>query len=322
MNSNTVAGTEPGASASPFAAQSDALAALVQTVAASTFAVRGRRGTLATAVLWQPGLVVTAAHVFRRAPAAITLVGAEGRTVEATLVGIDSSTDIAVFRLALADTAAFAPVVLGDAAGLRAGHFVVAVGRSGEGDAIASSGIVNRAAGAWQTWLGGSLDRLIRLDGGVYDGLSGAPVADARGAVIGIATAALSRSYGIVVPASTVARVVAALLASGHVARPWLGIGAQPVPVAAAAAQAGAAAPTTGLLISSLAPGGPAERAGLLIGDIVVRAAGQIAADLRALRDALAAHVGQAATLAILRGGVARELQVEVGEWPVERRFC
>jgi S1-C subfamily serine protease len=61
---------------------------------------------------------------------------------------------------------------------------------------------------------------------------------------------------------------------------------------------------------------------GLLIGDIVVRAAGQIAADLRALRDALAAHVGKAATLSILRGGVARDVEVEVGEWPTERRFC
>ncbi len=319
MNSNTQA--SPHGPGSPLAAHSDALAALVERVAASTFAVRGRRGTLATAMVWQPGLVVTAAHVFRRAPAAITLVGAEGRTVEATLVGIDSSTDIALFRLAVADASAFAPVASGDAAGVRAGHFVVAVGRSGEGDAIASSGIVNRAAGAWQTWLGGSLDRLIRLDGGVYDGLSGAPVVDARGAAIGIATAALSRSYGIVVPTSTVARVVAALLASGHVARPWLGIGAQPVPVAAAA-DAGAAPAGTGLLISTLAPGGPAERAGLLIGDIVVRAAGQIAADLRALRDALAAHVGQVARLSILRGGVVQELEVEVGEWPAERRFC
>jgi len=315
MNSSTAAAPAPDSS--PLATHSDALAALVGTVAASTFAVHGRRGTLATAVVWQAGLVVTAAHVFRRAPAAITLVGAEGRTLEATLVGLDSSTDIALFRLAVSDASAFAPVVTGDAAGVRAGHFAVAVGRSGEGDPIASSGIVNRAAGAWQTWLGGSLDRLIRLDGGVYDGLSGAPVADARGAVIGIATAALSRSYGIVVPSSTVARVVAALLANGHVARPWLGIGAQPVPVPADAAATAAA---TGLLISSLAPGGPAERAGLLIGDIVVRAAGQVAADLRALRDALAAHVGQAATLSILRGGVARELQVEVGEWPLERR--
>ena len=314
MNSSASPDSSPDSAAAPLADRSDALAALVERTAAGTFAVRGRRGTLATATLWQPGLVVTAAHVFRRSPAAITLVGAEGKTVEATLVGLDSSTDLAVFRLAVSDAAAFAPVTIGDAASVRAGHFVVAVGRSGEGDPIASSGIVNRAAGPWQTWLGGSLDRLIRLDGGVYDGLSGAPVADARGAVIGLATSALSRSYGVVVPASTVSRVVAALLANGHVARPWLGIGAQPVPVSGAA--------ETGLLISSLAPGGPAERAGLLIGDIVVRAAGQIAADLRALRDALAAHVGRAATLSILRGGVAREVEVEVGEWPTERKFC
>jgi|KBSMisStaDraftv2_1062788.scaffolds.fasta_scaffold166330_1 S1-C subfamily serine protease len=319
MNSSTAAGPAPDLSNPAFAAHSDALATLVERVAVSTFAVRGRRGTLATAVIWQPGLVVTAAHVFRRAPAAITLIGAEGQSVEATLVGLDSSTDIALFRLAVTDATAFPPVATGDAAGVRAGQLVVAVGRSGEGDAIASSGIVNRAAGPWQTWLGGSLDRLIRLDGGVYEGLSGAPVADARGAVIGLATAALSRSYGIVVPTSTVARVVAALLANGHIARPWLGIGAQPVPVAG---ETEAQAATTGLLISSLAPGGPAERAGLLIGDIVVRAAGQIAADLRALRDALAAHVGRAATLSIVRGGVAREVEVQVGEWPTERRFC
>ncbi|MEO5881214.1 MAG: S1C family serine protease [Caldimonas sp.] len=327
MNSHSSAtGPAPDLTSPAFAAHSDALGALVERVAASTFAVRGRRGPLGTAVVWQSGLIVTAAHVFRRAPAAITLVGADGKSVEATLVGQDSSTDIALFRLAVSDAAAFPPVATGDAAGVRAGHLVVAVGRSGEGDAIASSGIVNRAAGAWQTWLGGSLDRLIRLDGGVYEGLSGAPVADARGAVIGMATAALSRSYGIVVPTATVDRVVAALLANGHVARPWLGIGAQPVPVpvagSAAESRVATATATTGLLISSLAPGGPAERAGLLIGDIVLRAAGEIAADLRALRDALAAHVGRVATLSILRGGVAREVEIQVGEWPTERRCC
>ena len=321
MNTSSSAGPAPAPADPALGAHSEALAALVERVGASTFAVRGRRGTLGTAVVWRPGLVVSAAHVFRRAPAAITLVGGDGKSVEATLVGLDSSTDLALFRLAVSDAAAFPPVATGDAAAVRAGHFVVAVGRSGEGDAIASAGIVNRASGPWQTWLGGNLDRLIRLDGGVYDGLSGAPVAEARGAVIGVATAALSRSYGVVVPASTIDRVVAALLAHGHVARPWLGIGAQPVPVGGAG-EAAAATATTGLLISSLAPGGPAERAGLLIGDIVVRAAGQIAADLRALRDALAAHVGQLATLSIVRGGVARDVQVEVGEWPTERRFC
>ncbi len=117
----------------------------------------------------------------------------------------------------------------------RPGHVAIAVGRSGEGDTIASAGLVNRAGGPWQTWLGGPIDRLIRLDGGIYDGLSGAPVADASGAVIGTATSALSRSYGIVVPAATVSRVVDALLAHGRVGRAWLGIGAQTVPVPGAA---------------------------------------------------------------------------------------
>ena len=295
-------------------AHSQAFAAIVDRLAASTLAVRGRRHAIASAVVWRAGIVVSAAHVFRRTPAAPTLVGDDGTTFEATLVGIDSSTDLAVFRIV--GEPALPAVAIGDAAGVRAGHLAIAVGRSGEGDAIASAGLVNRASGPWQTWLGGAVDRLIRLDGGVYEGLSGAPVADASGAVIGVATAALSRHYGIVVPASTVSRVVDALLSGGHVARPWLGIGAQPVPLP----NGGDAAAGTGLLITALAPGGPAERAGLLIGDIIVRVGGKAAADLRALRSALAALVGQTAPLSIVRGGQARDVQVEVGERPAEQR--
>ena len=262
--------------AAPLCAHSNRIAEIVARVGASTVAVVGRRHALASGVAWRPGLVVTAAHVFRRTPAAVTLVGADARSFGATLVGIDSATDLALFRLA--DENAVPPVALGDAAAVQAGHVAIAVGRSGEGDTVASAGLVNRAGGPWQTWLGGPIDRLIRLDGGVYDGLSGAPVADASGAVIGTATSALSRSYGIVVPAATVSRVVDALLAHGRVGRAWLGIGAQAVPARDAPAEAGASAGAPaagadpgGLLVTSLAKGGPAERAGLLIGDIIVR---------------------------------------------------
>jgi len=308
------AAADPGAD--PLRAQSDRMAAIVDEVGAAAVAVLGRRGAVATGCLWRPGLVVTAAHVFRRTPAAITLVDAAGRSLAATLVGIDSSTDLALFRLA--DATAATPVREGAPAPVRAGHLAIAVGRSGEGDTIASAGIVNRVGGPWQTWLGGSMDRLIRLDGGVYDGLSGAPVADASGVVIGVATAALSRSYGIVVPTATVSRVVDALLANGRVARPWLGIGAQTVPLPQTAGAA--AGETSGLLVTSLAAGGPAERAGVLIGDIIVKAAQSAAANLRELRQALAAHVGRTVELAILRGGAPLDLQASVGEWPGERR--
>jgi S1-C subfamily serine protease len=313
---NTAAPSSP--LSDPLHERSERMADIVATLAGSAVAVLGRRGAIASGCVWRPGLVVTAAHVFRRTPAALTLVGAEGRQVAATLVGIDSSTDLALFRSA--DEAAFAPLPASEPAPVRAGQFAIAVGRAEDGEPIASAGLVNRVGGPWQTWLGGSVDRLIRLDGGIYEGLSGAPVADAAGAVIGIATAALSRSYGIVVPASTVSRVVDALLAHGRVARPWLGIGAQTVALPESAAAA--ARETSGLLVTSLAAGGPAERAGLLIGDIIVRAAESAAANLRELRQALADHVGRNVVLRVLRGGAPLELQTSVGEWPGERRCC
>jgi len=301
---------------SPLHAHSEALAAVVERVGASAVAVLGRREAVASGVCWRPGLVVTAAHAFRRTPAAATLVAAGGRSVDAALVGIDSSTDIALFRLV--DERAVAAASSGDAAALKAGHTVIAVGRSGDGDTVASQGIVNRAGGPWQTWLGGHVDRLIRLDGGVYDGLSGGPVADTRGAVVGVATAALSRSYGIVVPTATVDRVVDALLAHGRVARAWLGIGAQSVPLPPPTSALAA----VGLLVTSLVGGGPAQKAGLMVGDILFSAAGRAAADLRELRDALATHIGQSVTLGVLRGGAPLDVQATVGEWPLERRFC
>jgi S1-C subfamily serine protease len=313
MNTSSSAGIDP------LRAHSDRLAAIVETVSASTVAVIGRRHAVASGVAWRAGLVVTAAHVFRRTPAAVTLVAAGGREIAATLVGIDSPTDLALFRLA--DDASIAPVAFGTAGVVQAGHLAIAVGRAAEGDTIASAGIVNRVGGPWQTWLGGPVDHLIRLDGGVYDGLSGAPVADASGEVIGTATSALSRSYGVVVPAATIDRVVDALLAHGRVTRAWLGIGAQSVPLPDAADAPGAGE-RSGLLITSLASGGPAERAGMLIGDIVVRAAESASANLRELRAALAAHVGKSVTLAVLRGGQPLELRADVGEWPGERRCC
>ena len=300
-------------------AHSEALAALVERLGASTVAVLGRRDAVASGVAWRPGLVVTAAHAFRRTPAAATMRAASGASFDATLVGIDSSTDLALFRLG--DENAVAPARLGDGAALKAGHTVIAVGRSGDGDVVASQGIVNRVGGPWQTWLGGHVDRLVRLDGGVYDGLSGAPLADTQGRVVGIATAALSRSYGIVVPTSTVTRVVDALLAHGRVARAWLGIGAQSVPLPkepAAASRLG----VFGLLVTSLVGGGPAQKAGLMVGDILFSAAGRAAADLRELRDALATHIGDSVTLGVLRGGAPLDVQATVGEWPLERRWC
>ena len=145
------------------------------------------------------------------------------------------------------------------------------------------------------------------------------PVADATGLVLGMATSALSRNNGIVIPASTISRVIDELLAQGHVARAFLGIGAQPVPVANLAPDPGAKA---GLLITSLLPGGPAAQAGLLVGDILVDVGDHRAASVPELREALAGHIGKSVHVSLIRGGAAAEVEVTVGQWPAEARAC
>jgi S1-C subfamily serine protease len=321
-------------------ALSDSIASIVENVGASTVALRGRgRHALGCGVVWRPGIVVTAAHVFGRAPAAVSVVVSGQTHEDLALVGADASTDLAVFR---SSNAALPAVDGPDSAEVRPGQLAILVGCSLAGELTASVSVINRVSGPWQTWLGGRMDRLIRLDGGLQDGLSGAPVANAAGKVLGIATSALSRSHGIVVPKSTVSRIVEELLAQGHVARAFLGIGVQPVAVSHAPAQAPggvagspaeARSPSeargakegsaqAGLLITSLRPGGPATLAGLLIGDIVLEVGHHRAASVLELRDALAGNIGKSLPVSLIRGGAPAQVEVTVGQWPAEARPC
>jgi len=313
----------------PLQALSDSVASTVEKVGMSTVALRGRgRRALGCGVVWRTGMMVTVAHAFGRVPATVSVITAQQAGADATLVGTDPPTDLAVFRL---PDDALPAVDRSNSAVVRPGQLAILVGRSPGADLTASVSVINRVAGAWQTWLGGHMDRLIRLDAGPHDGLSGAPVADASGKVFGLATSGLSRSYGVVVPESTISRVVDELLAKGHVARAFLGISVQPVevskaPAFALRATAGkpdeAGIPEAGLLITSLLPGGPATQAGLLVGDIVLEVADHRAASLPELRDALAGNIGKSVHVSLIRGGSPAQVDVTVGQWPTEARAC
>ena len=290
----------------PLQALSEALASAVETVAASTVAVRGRgRHALGSGVVWRPGILVTAAHVFGRAPAIASVIAAQQGAADLALVGVDAPTDLAVFRLPDEQMPA---VETSSSASARAGQLAVLVGRSQGAEATASLSVIHRVSGPWQTWLGGRIDRLIRLDAGLRDGQSGGPVADAAGKVFGMATSALSRTTGIVIPDSTISRVVDELLARGHVARAFLGISAQPA--------------EAGLLVTAMLPGGPAAQAGLLVGDILVDVGEHRAVSMSELRDALAGNIGKSVRVSLIRGGAPAEVDVTVGQWPAEARAC
>jgi len=193
----------------------------------------------------------------------------------------------------------------------RVGDFVFAVGRKPSGLVQASFGHVGATTGEWRTWRGGRVDRLIQLDGGLYPGLEGAPVADMSGRVLGIASPAFSRHHGIVLPAATVDRVLDQLLAHGRVRQGYLGIAAQPVRATLDGT------PVDGLLVSSVADDGPAARAGLQVADVIVAVGGEPVTSLHALRDRL--QPGTHVDVRVSRGGHAHELTLDIAERPTRR---
>ncbi len=293
------------------------MADAVARMAASTVGVLSRRRGLGAGVVFKPGVLVTAASALGHG-SRVHVMLPSGANVVADIKGIDPSTDLAVLTLPDQELPAAQRRL---SASPRVGDFVCAVGRDASGHVHASFGHIGATGPAWRTWRGGAVDEKIRLDGGLYPGLTGAPVADTQGQWLGVASPALSRHHGVVLPLATLDRVVASLLSHGRVPRGYLGVAAQPVALTAAMQAAAGTSATSGLLLAGLADDGPAARAGLMVGDIVISAAGKPVGDIAALSDVLGAEqVGARLCLQLLRGGQALELTLDVAEHPGARR--
>jgi serine protease Do len=296
---------------SSLASVSDRLAAIVEQVGASVVAVHGRHRIPSSGAVWQPGVVVTAAHTLKREEG-ITIVVPSGKVLNAVLAGRDPGTDLAVLKVEGLD---LTPVPTGDAQTLKAGHFVVAVGRAENSEA--SAGIVAAVGPAWRTWHGSQIDRLIRLDGGLYAGFSGGPLADATGKVVGICTAGLMRGTAVVIPVSTVTRVTEELLATGHVSRGYLGVGMQPVALPTSASRKLGLESDGGVLVVSVQSDGPADTAGVLVGDVLLELGTLRVTDVDEVQAAIAStRIGEPIRAMLVRAGERLELSITLGERP------
>ncbi len=289
---------------------SNALATAVEASSAGVLRVEARRRRPSTGVLWTEELVVTANHAVEREEG-IAIGFADGSEGEARLVGRDASTDLAVLKLA---RKAGTPVNPSDGADLKVGHLTLAIGRPGR-TVRGALGIVGALGQGWRTPGGTQIDRYLEVSVDLPAGFSGGPLVDAAGKVLGINTSGLMRGSAITVPTATVRKVVSELDAHGRMRRGYLGVGAHPVrlpPALQATAKA-----EGGLILLSIEPGGPADKAGLVLGDTLVKLGDQSVEDLGELWSLLTEEqIGKSVPVRVLRSGQVQELPLVVGQRP------
>jgi S1-C subfamily serine protease len=298
---------------STLASLSSELAKLVEEFEPYVVAVHARGHYPSSGVHWRPGIIVTADHTVRR-DEDIQVTLPDGKRADAVLAGRDPGTDIAALKV---DGLGSPALQTGGGDPVKAGELALVLGRSPDSGPNASLGVISAVSGPWRTWRGGRLDNYIRLDATIFPNSSGGAVVDVRGRLLGVATSALSRIAGLAIPASSVNRVLDALVTKGHVPRGYLGIGAQPVGIPDALRASLALTAKSGIMVVKVDADGPADRAGVLLGDILVSLGDKTLEefeDLQSIADS--GIIGKQVKARVIRAGAIHELSITVGERP------
>jgi len=272
----------------------------------------GRGESLGSAVVFTAdGFLLTNAHVVGQAPGG-TAAFSDGTTVSFTVVGADPLSDLAVLR-ATGDTPE--PAELGEADDLVVGQLVVAVGNPLGLSGSVTAGVVSALGRSLPAGEYGLIEDVIQTDAALNPGNSGGALADAHARVIGINTAVAGIGVGLAVPVNaTTRRIVSALMQDGRVRRAYLGVVVVPAPVAPAwRPRLGGRA--TGLRVSSVVSQGPADRAGLRPGDLLLTAAGHEVATAQDLQRLMFAEaIGRALPITVMRNGALVDVIAEPSE--------
>jgi serine protease Do len=274
--------------------------------------VRAAGGTGTGAVVSADGYIVTANHVVADADE-IELVFHDGGTAKATVVGLDPGTDIAVLKT---DAMKLVPARFGDGTALDVGDWVVAIGAPFGLEQTVTAGIVS-AKGRSDVGLA-TFENYIQTDAAINPGNSGGPLANLDGEIVGINSAISSRSggndgIGFAVPASVARRVVDSIIATGRVARGFLGVGVQSADDELLASLG--ASNTAGVVVNTVSDGSPAAAAGLEPGDVITAVDGQRIRTPGELVATVGERMpGSAVEITALREGDERRLHATLAE--------
>jgi S1-C subfamily serine protease len=286
---------------------STALAKRVTAAKTAIVAIRLPAGHL-TGTLWRSDVIVTSDQSLTKCDE-FEVVTASGSTANAKVAGRDSSTNIAVLKLSQPVTSG--SIIPGDA---QVGAVALAIGADAQGGVSARMGIVNAVGPEWYSSHGGRIDQRIVLDINLSRSEEGGPIFDAAGGLLGMSTFGPRRQV-LVIPATTIERVVPPLLRDGHIARGWLGVALRPVAVPEALNEA--AGQSSGLMVMSLTDGGPAATAGIVAGDIILTVDSASTRRMRNITARLGADsIGRKVDLRFIRSGAVTSRQTTITERP------
>jgi len=273
--------------------------------------------SLGSGVIVSPeGIILTNHHVIEGADE-IEVAFADGRKRTAKLIGSDPETDIAVLKIDAKDLPP--PITLGKMESVQVGDVVLAIGNPfGVGQTV-TSGIVS-ALGRNQLGIN-TFENFIQTDAAINPGNSGGALVDTKGNLIGINTAIYSRSggnmgIGFAIPVNTAKQVMESIVTNGSVTRGWIGVEPQNLSKELADSL-NLPKDTTGVLISGVLDGGPADKAGMKPGDVLTQVNGQAVNDVAALLNSIAqTNPGDEAKVTLLRKGKELSIRIQVGKRP------
>jgi S1-C subfamily serine protease len=246
------------------------------------------------------GLILTNSHVVHGAHM-VEVTLADGRSVQADVLGHDPDTDLAVVRITAADLVVAS---LGDSTRLRPGQLVIAIGNPYGFEHTVTTGVVSALGRALRARTGRLMENLIQTDAALNPGNSGGPLVTSAGEVIGVNTAVILGGQGIsfAVPIDTAKRVVSDLIAHGRVRRSYIGITGQDAKIPRNLARILGFTVASGVLVISVVKGGPAAAAGLREGDVIVEVNGVAVARVDDLHRLLTERqIGRAVPVAVVR---------------------
>ena len=293
---------------------SAAMADAVERAGPATVMVAGREGYPASGVVYKPGLVVTADHVLER-DQGIRVMLADRSEASGNVAGRDPARDLALVRLseAVGQAAEASPQAP------RVGELVLALGRPTDEGIQASVGVVGIVGGRYQGWRGGSVEGVMRTDAARFPGFSGGPLIDVEGRIAGVNTFGYRFGSSLTIPVATAWEAAARLEQGGGSRRGYLGLRSQVVEVPDSVALG--RKQETALLLVGLEKGGPADRAGLMVGDLIVGLGGEPVPDHGTLVARLDADLaGKEVQIEIIRAGRVERVQVVPGAASGPRR--